>query len=202
MAYSDFNLTKLQRLYGIEYDRTELFLRPHRREVASPLLLAELEDAKLFPLLSEKAKFKFLIVPILRELARRNADRFTIFSGFSLDVDDTLNGYCDYLLSRKPRSIEAGVVSDSAPVFCLVEAKNRTVEEGFGQCAAEMLAAYRFNQQAGEPLDFIYGAVTTGNDWAFLKLINNQVLINDGRFVIEQLDELLGTLQHIVDAYV
>lgn len=196
MAYSDFNLTKLQRLYGIDYDRTELFPRPHRQEAASSLLLAELEDAKLFPLLSEKAKSEFLIVPILRELARRNADRFTIFSGFSLDVDDTLNGYCDYLLSRKPRSIEV-----AAPVFCLVEAKNRTVEEGFGQCAAEMLAAYRFNVQAGEPLDFIYGAVTTGNDWAFLKLVENKVLIDDERFVIEQLDELIGTLQQIVDAY-
>lgn len=196
MAYSDFNLTKLQRLYDVGYDRTELFVRPHRRETPSDLLRAELDDSKLFPLLSEKAKSEFLIAPILRELARRNAGQFTLFSGFSLDVDEVLNGYCDYLLSRKPRSFEV-----SAPVFCLVEAKNRTVEEGFGQCAAEMLAAFRFNQLANEPLDTIWGAVTTGNDWAFLQLINNQILIDNERFVIEQLDELLGALQHIVDTY-
>ena len=196
MAYSDFNLTKLQRMYGIEYDRVALFPRPHHRETPSASLLAELEDSRLFPLLTEKAKSEFLIAPILRELARRNADGFTIFSGFSLDVDDVLNGYCDYLLSRKPRSIEV-----SAPVFCLVEAKNRTVEEGFGQCAAEMLAAYRFNEQADAPLEVIYGAVTTGNDWAFLKLAENKLFIDDERFVIEQLEELLGTLQQIVNAY-
>lgn len=196
MAYSDFSLTKLQRLYGVEYDRVALFPRPHRRETASPFLLAELADSKLFPLLTEKAKSEFLIAPILRELARRNVDGFTVFSGFSLDVDEVLNGFCDYLLSGKPRGIEV-----AAPVFCLVEAKNRTVEEGFGQCAAEMLAAYRFNVQADEPLDVIYGAVTTGQDWAFLKLANNMVFIDDERFVIEQLEELLGTLQQIVDAY-
>ncbi|MCY7355885.1 MAG: hypothetical protein LH609_00120 [Rudanella sp.] len=196
MAYSDFNLTKLQRLYGIGYDRTDLFPRPHRQETPSALLLAELEDSKLFPLLTEKAKSEFLIAPILRELARRNANGFTLFSGFSLDVDEVLNGFCDYLLSRKPRSIEV-----SAPVFCLVEAKNRTVEEGFGQCAAEMLAAYRFNQLASEPLDVIYGAVTTGNDWAFLQLNNQTILIDNERFVIEQLPELLGALQHIIDTY-
>ncbi len=34
-----------------------------------------------------------------------------------------------------------------APVFCVVEAKNRTVEEGLAQAGASMLAAALFNER-------------------------------------------------------
>jgi hypothetical protein len=45
----------------------------------------------------------------------------------------------------------------TAPVLTLVEAKNADTKLGLGQCAAQMVAAQRFNQERG--IDFaIWGA--------------------------------------------
>jgi hypothetical protein len=45
-----------------------------------------------------------------------------------------------------------------------METQNKTVEEGYAQCAAEMYAANVFNEQMDEPQKTIYGAVTNGYD--------------------------------------
>ncbi len=52
----------------------------------------------------------------------------------------------------------------------LVEAKNENMIAGIPQAIAEMIAARRFNEAAGTPIDPIYGVVTTGLLWRFLKL--------------------------------
>ena len=52
----------------------------------------------------------------------------------------------------------------------IVEAKNENIKGGLGQCVAEMIAAQRFNEREGNAIDTIYGAVTTGEIWKFLKL--------------------------------
>ena len=98
------------------------------------------------------------------------------------------------MLSAKPRR-----VSLEAPIFCLVESKNQAIEDGFTQCAAEMYAARLFNQQNNEPFEIIYGAVTNGYDWSFLKLEGNTVYVDIDRYFINELPKLLGILQFIVD---
>ena len=45
----------------------------------------------------------------------------------------------------------------------IIEAKNENIKGGLGQCAAAMLAAQLFNQQEGNEIRKIYGAVTTGD---------------------------------------
>jgi len=51
----------------------------------------------------------------------------SIFSGIALDVAVAgLGGYSDFILSQTLDSLEL-----TAPIFCIVEAKNRTLEEGF-----------------------------------------------------------------------
>lgn len=193
MAYSDFTLEKLKRTFNLRYDRVDFFAKPYPRVPPSPELVRELEATREMPLLSEKAKSEFLIAPILRELYRMNPGKFTLFSGVSLDVDDLLNGYCDYLFSRKPRSLEV-----TAPIFCLVEAKNRTLEEGLGQCAAEMYAAWKVNAEANEPVSTVYGAVTTGFEWVFLRFSGQEIQIDLDRFYLNELPELLGALHQII----
>jgi len=143
MAYSDFTLSKLQRKFGIEYHRDNLFYLPFNKITPSERLQMDIDEGLLLPIFSEKAKSELLITPIFREIRRINNNKFTFFSGFSFDVDSQkeLNGICDFLLTRKPDAVE---IND--PIFCLVEAKNRTIEEGFGQCAAEMYAAFLFNK--------------------------------------------------------
>jgi hypothetical protein len=197
MAYSDFNLRKLENKFGITYRKVNLFTKPLRKIQPSNRLVEDLEEAKHFPILTEKAKSELLIMPILKELNRINPNRFTVFSGFQFDIDiqNELNGICDFLFSDKADAIE---ITD--PVFCMVEAKNRTIEEGFGQCGAEMYAARLYNQTSSE-IETIYGSVTNGTEWIFLKLEGNELLIDNERYALIEADELLGAFQNIIDFY-
>ena len=92
-------------------------------------------------------------------------------------------------------------VEIEAPVFCLVESKNKTPDEGYGQCAAEMYAARIFNQQMGDPYETIYGVVTNAFEWVFLKLEGNTIYIDKERYFINELSLLLGVMQHIINQY-
>ena len=100
------------------------------------------------------------------------------------------------MLTRKPDAIE---IND--PVFCLVEAKNRTIEEGFGQCAAEMYTAFLFNKEFGVESPIVYGCVTNAFECVFLKLENETIIIDNYCYSINDLSELLGALQKIFDVY-
>ena len=196
MAYSDFTLETLRRDCQIDHERISFLEKPFREVTPSTQLVQLLENNSQLPLLTEKAKSEFLISPILTELYRLNQQHFTIYSGFSFEVNSLLFGYCDYLLGAKPRSLVV-----DAPIFCVVEAKNRSIEEGFGQCGAEMYAAWLFNQQAGRPVKTMFGAVTNGYDWVFLRYQGDLLEIDLDRFGVQQLPQLLGVLQTIVDSY-
>ncbi|WP_333271763.1 MULTISPECIES: hypothetical protein [unclassified Microcoleus] len=113
------------------------------------------------------------------------------FSGseFNVDVEAGLNGYCDYILTASKDSYEI-----RAPVITLTEAKNESIKSGLGQCIAEMVAAQLFNQRSGEQIASIYGAVTTGTDWKFLKLTDCTVYIDKRDFFINEVSRILGVL--------
>ena len=56
---------------------------------------------------------------------------------------------------------------------------------GLGQCIAEMVAAKIFNGKEGNNIPIVYGAVTTGIFWKFLKLADNTVYIDLKDYSIE-----------------
>ena len=58
----------------------------------------------------------------------------------------------------------------NAPVFAIAAAKNENIKAGLGPCLATTIAAQRFNKQEQNAIATIYGAVTTGEIWKFLKL--------------------------------
>jgi hypothetical protein len=195
MAYSDFTFSKLKQRFSLEQESVYLFqdidIMPY---VASQRLLDDIKDAEQMPMLTEKAKSEYLIAPIIKELKRTNTG-LSFFSGYTFNVDAAteLVGAPDYLISKKPRIVEI-----ESPVFCIMETKNKTVEEGYAQCAAEMYAARLFNIQANEEQHIIYGAVTNAFDWVFLKLEGNKVYIDMHRYYLGNLEQLLGILQYIV----
>ena len=80
----------------------------------------------------------------------------------------------------------------------IVEAKKNDVEAGLGQCIAQMAAARCFNQQAGRPVSVIFGAVTTGEAWQFLRLEEAVVLIDRKRYYIDNVGAILAVLQAII----
>ena len=101
--------------------------------------------------------------------------KINLFSGEDFTVDESvgLNGTCDFLFSRSPKLIEI-----QAPVFILVEAKKSDLKMGLGQCAAEMVAAQRFNQQKNQSIPYIYGCISNGTQWRFLKLSEQTLTID------------------------
>lgn len=197
MAFSDFTFAKIKQRFGIEQDAKNLFPEDLAGIAPSQRLAADIADGQNMTVVSEKAKSEFLIAPIIRELQRNNPN-ITIFSGVSFNVENEteLTGVPDFLMSAKPRKVQV-----EAPVFCLLEAKNQSIEEGLAQCAAEMYAARLFNQQTDEPYETIYGAVTNAFDWVFLKLEEDKIYVDSTRYYLNELPKLLHIFQTIIDAY-
>ena len=169
MAYSDFTLSVVRQRFGLTLNESaDLFAATPEADV--PASLAD-TLARYMPLAlnlsTEKARSELLIAPVLVEFKLAHRDRVSLFSGidFTVDAAAGLNGRCDYILSRNPEQLTL-----TAPVCVLVEAKNENIVAGIPQALAEMQAARVFNQREGQPDTPVYGAVTTGTVWRFLKL--------------------------------
>jgi hypothetical protein len=197
MPYEDFTFAKLSTKFGIEQESVVLF-NPDTITALEPSahLQQDLAEAKELPMYAEKAKSEAIIFPIIKELKRRNR-HISIFSGYTFNVDsqNDLTGAPDFMISLKPN-----IVEPQRPIFCLVESKNKTPEEGFAQCAAEMYAARLFNQQMGDSIHIVYGAVTNAFDWVFLKLEGNTIYIDLDRYYLNQLPQILGVFQFIIES--
>lgn len=96
------------------------------------------------------------------------------------------------ILSKSPDQVFL-----ECPVICIVKAKNENIKSGFAQCAAEMIAAQLFNQQHQKHLT-IFGLVTTGSNWKFLKLEQQNLSIDYDEYLINQADKILGILVTIM----
>ncbi|GAB4347230.1 MAG: hypothetical protein Fur0042_13400 [Cyanophyceae cyanobacterium] len=196
MAYGDFSLAEVLRRFELcdEYG----YLFPDLEPVEpSPWLLETLALGRglALPGGSEKARSEFLIVPILLELERTYGGQLAIYSGrnFEVDRDRGLTGECDFLLGKG-----ATALAVRSPIFCLVEAKRDDVEGGIGQCAAQMVGAALFNAAQGEPSAQIFGCVTTGEVWQFLRLRDRVLMVDRDRYYLNPLREVLGCLTAIV----
>jgi len=144
---------------------------------------------------TEKAKSEFIIAPLLLELRRSLGDRFGLFSGVELAVDPDrgLNGVCDFIITKSARQFIL-----SAPLIAIVEAKNDNLRSGLGQCIAAMYAAEIFNQQSSTLLEAVFGVVTTGSAWKFLRLQHATVTLDVKEYYIDNAGKILGILTHIV----
>jgi hypothetical protein len=194
MAYSDFTLKSVKEKFGLTLVEGGRFLPAIPPAILTSLYLSDVLEESL-PLAiamgSEKARSELLISPVLFELRRILNRQMSFFSGedFTVDAAQGLNGVCDFLLSRSTEQLIL-----EAPVVVIVEAKKDNIKGGFGQCIAEMIAAQQFNASANQPLETIYGTVTTGNIWTFLKLEQKTVTIDLTDHMLMPVENLLGIL--------
>jgi hypothetical protein len=144
---------------------------------------------------SEKAKSELLISPILVELLGLADNQIQLFSGeeFNVDKERGLNGFCDFLLSR---SAISSIIQ--APVVMVVEAKKGELDVGLGQCAAEMVAAQIFNINEDKPISVVYGCVTSGKLWQFLKLEDRDLTLDLTEYQVTPVERILGILKWMV----
>jgi hypothetical protein len=200
MAYRQFTLNGFCKKFGISPKEIPMFATIELPVVVpNQHLLTEIEQSKRMPYLTEKAKSELFVTPVLKFLIVNNDFKFSCFSGYVLSADKKagLNGECDFIFSTATNTKEL-----TAPIFNLVEAKNDNIENGLGQCAAQMYGARLFNQQNDAAyIDTIYGCVTNSFEWVFLKLEGNTIFIDTERYHLGNLSQLLGILQYIISQY-
>ncbi len=195
MAYSDFDLKKVRSDFNLTIIETET-LFSHVAEVEISAMLAESLTQNV-PLAlaigTEKASSELIIMNVLLEVKKQC--HVSVFSGidFTVDKDKGLNGYCDFLMSKSAEQFFVDV-----PVMAIVEAKNEKIMSGVGQCLAEMIAANIYNAREGRALPCIYGAITTGHAWKFLKLEAENAYIDREDYYIKQPKKLVGILTEMM----
>lgn len=101
---------------------------------------------------------------------------------FEVDPIAGLVGECDYLVSRSSLTFRI-----HPPVVLIVEVK-RTLERCLSHCLVELAAAAQFNGD-GEP---VYGVLTTGLEWQFLKLQGKVVTVEQSIYPLDPIEQVAG----------
>jgi len=198
MPYSSFTIRKVQKDFSVEIiEKTDLFSGTESREISNHLKETLADNVSLAAAINtEKARSELIIAPVLIEIRKMFDKKISFFSGIEMNVDKErdLTGFCDFIISQSPEQLFL-----NAPVITVVEAKNENIMSGLGQCAAEMIASRIFNEQEGTILSKIYGVVTSGNIWKFLKLEDNKIYIDLDDYSIKEVSKLVGILCSMIE---
>ena len=193
MSYKNFNLDQVRRSFALTLnEQQDIFGSLHEIAVNPTLRTMLDENVNLaIDVHTEKVRSELIVAPILLEVRRLTGRRIGFFSGIEFEVvpEKGLSGYCDFILSRSPAQLVL-----TAPAVAIVEAKNDNIKGGLGQCAAEMVAARFFNEREGEGPTTIYGAVTTGTTWRFLKLEEDSLFVDRPEYPLEPVGKILSIL--------
>ena len=198
MAYSNFTLDSVRTEFELKILESAGVFSETETVTPRKQFMAELEEKIQLAIAigTEKARSELIVTDVLFELRESLNRSISFFSGTEFNVDDEkgLTGVCDFLVSLSP------ILSFlEAPIIIIVEAKKENLTLGFGQCAAEMLAAQYFNAKKGNNIPCIYGATTSGTDWRFLKLEGQRLHIDRSLYSIGQCDKILGVLVSMVE---
>jgi hypothetical protein len=196
MSYSTFTLPKVESTFALTVTTQPIF-----RQVAPVPLSPTVQQYLLqfrslaLSMTTEKAKSELLVAPLLVEAWQQSRTKVSIYSGVELNVDAEagLNGVCDYLFGRGEQ-----LAYVTAPLLAVVEAKRDSIPEGLGQCAAEAVAIWRFNRDRNHPVEPVFGCVTTGSQWKFLRLDGKNLVVDFDEYSIFQPDQILGILLQII----
>lgn len=198
MPYSQFTtIGKVKVAFNLTVIEGIRFL-PEIEPIAPTTVLQTLLETNLpwaIATSTEKARSEAIINPVLLEVRNILNQQISVFSGeeFNVDAAVGLTGVCDFMISRSPEQLEV-----EAPAIVMVEAKKGDLKVGLGQCIAEMVAAQKFNEAKGRSISAIYGSVSSGTAWRFLKLEGQIVTIDLTDYPLPTVDKILGFLVWMV----
>lgn len=138
---------------------------------------------------TEKSISEAFIAPILMAVEDEYKDKIRVFSGEPL-ITDELSGVCDFLITKDPKAFDP-----QGGYFILVEAKKQDLLSGVPQCVAEMYAAQTLNGNS----DTVYGCVSIGVEWIFIKLEGKNATTDPTIFTITEVDKILGVFGWIIN---
>jgi hypothetical protein len=185
---ADFNLNTIENM--------SLFSDIQEAEISEYLRTTLARNVPLaLSINTEKARSELIIINILVEVKDMLSDTISLFSGidFTVDKERGLNEYCDYIISGSPEQLSLDI-----PVLAIFEAKNENIISGLGQCIAEMYAARLYNKQENRHVPCIYGGVTTGDEWKFLKLIDDTAYIDQPYYYMSDIQKIIGILLNML----
>ena len=193
MGYSNYEQIKtVAKKFKFEVRITSLF---PKIDIVQPsaCLVESLRRSSVMVLTNEKTKLERVVSPILLEIAQAYTENFSFFSGELLDVNeaDDLVDECDFFFTLHPPRPYV-----DAPIVAMIKSKDEDLEWGVAQCAAQMYAAKLYNETEGKVMPTIFGCVTDGTEWQFVKL-ENDVFHLDNR-VITDLPSILGVWHQIL----
>ncbi len=195
MSYSNFSLDLLKERFSLRISSDkELFTDIEGVDVSSWLKETLQQNYPVaIAIHTEKARSEMIVAPVLLEVRRQLNNQISLFSGveFNVDFQLDLKGVCDFLFCLSPEQL-----SITAPVVTIVEAKNDNLKNGIPQCIAEMEAARLFNFKRGKPVEEVFGVVTTGTLWQFLRLKNDQVEVDNLDYHINEVGRIVGVILH------
>jgi hypothetical protein len=193
MSYSDFTLRKIKTELAINIVECKGLFANVIEVTPSNWLQTTLQYNAPIALAigTEKARSEMIIVNVLLEIKKLLHDQVSIFSGINFDVDKEkgLNGFCDFIITKSPEQLCL-----NTPVISVVESKDDKTTSGLGQCIAELYAASIFNQQEQKPQICLYGIITTGSNWRFLKYENQTAFIDLDEYTIANLNAIIGIM--------
>ena len=199
MPYSQFTIGKVKQDFHLTTVEGVRFFPDSLEPITpSPRLESILEDLPwAIAVDTEKARSEVIINPILLEVRRILDRQISVFSGeeFNVDPNRGLNGVCDFLISRSAEQLTV-----EAPTIVIVEAKKSDLKSGLGQCIAEMVAAQQFNQAKEQLIPAVYGSVSSGTQWRFLKLEGQTVTIDLMDYPLPPVETILSCLVWMVKA--
>ncbi len=192
MVYSDFTLESAIDQFNLDVQEIHPIIE-NQPVTPSNLLISILEREMPWAIAvgSEIARYSGIIAQVLLEVRELRQQQISVFAGkeFNVNLEQKLNGYCDFLISLSP--IQSVI---QAPVAIVSEAKRGILEHGLGQCVSGMVAAQQFNQKHNLLIPVIYGCVTSGSNWKFVKLQESQLVIDVTEYDITPVDQVLGIL--------
>lgn len=198
MSYGKFTFETVRKRFHLNFTREQSLFVDAVPVVASDLLKQTLVEYVPLALAihTEKARAEMMVAPILIEARRQLKHQVSLFSGTDFDVDKSqgLQGVCDFLIC-----LSSDQLTLNAPLICVVQARDDNIKKSLPQCIATMIAAKQFNQKRGIHFDEIFGLVTTGSQWQFLKLTGQHVEFDLSEYYIKQTDKLLGILVSILE---
>lgn len=195
MAFTDFtSIAQVQETFDIKYVEEE-YIRYDVDIEPSPTFLEEFAFSQQYidVFASETSRCENVIYPILRDVYKKYADRFSLWSHKSIAYDAQLSGTPDYLISTKSA---LGKTVLGTPIIVVVEAKRNDFIAGWGQCLAELVAIQRINDDV-KP---VYGIVTDGEMWQFGKLAEDVFTRNTSPLAIGELRKVFGAIGHLMQA--
>ncbi len=198
MSYSHFKLETVKSRFNLNFIRDKSLFAGTEPVEPTHLLKQTLEENVPLALAihTEKARSELIVAPILVEVRRRLDHRISLFSGseFNVDKSQDLTGVCDFLISLSPEQLTI-----TAPIISIVEAKNDNIKNGIPQCIAEMVAAKKFNELQDNRVEEIFGIVTTGSLWQFLRLNGSTVEIDTDEYYLKEVDKILGIIIGVIE---